>query len=276
MNLVEEIHALYSRGLPEREVLEELGNILAAPPPSPETIPPPPATCTNCVRLSSLAINANAQCCATCLNGSHESSCELREQLRLNGPRLTIVVDTSGSMEPLLSEVVTGLNGFVSDQKTNGSATLHVSTFDTSVRDVFVGTIDDAPVFRAGNDGHFKAQGLTALFDAIGNAVFATDEVVPATGTMHPSIAPVVVVFTDGSDNSSTQFDSSSIRSMISTRKNMGWTFLFFGCSQDATLNGGEMGIDAANCQSYSATPDSQAQAYRTASSMVRPRKVCL
>ena len=186
-----------------------------------------------------------------------------RVEFEVRKGNVALVIDTSGSMEPLINEVRSGVNGFLTDQRRNGHASLHITEFDTAVREVYTGTLDDAPTI---DSSYFKASGLTALYDAIGNAITTTDAVVPDAGRMHSSIAPIVVIFTDGTDNSSIQFDAHRICRLISDRKERGWSFLFFGCSQDAALAGGRLGIDTIT---YAATPASQAEVYRTASAMV-------
>ena len=86
----------------------------------------------------------------------------------------------------------------------------------------------------------------TALYDAIGNAINMNylDETIPH----------VCVIITDGSDNSSKQFNPNTIKNSIIELEKKNWTFLFLtsDCNFDLEYSSNLLGIQLNRCLSFS------------------------
>ena len=64
----------------------------------------------------------------------------------------------------------------------------------------------------------------------------------------------IVVVITDGQENSSKEFTKTQIRQMIERQQqDYDWHFTFLGANQDAFAEAGDMGIQAAGVANYAA-----------------------
>lgn len=162
--------------------------------------------------------------------------------------KLEMIVDRSGSMQPLHAATVQGLNKFLADQRLLPHAhamTMRLVVFDDRIETCWrEGTpLSDTSLVVTPN--MVQPRGQTALLDAIGSTLSST-QLTPAR---------VVCIVTDGCENSSSQFTRPQVNDLITARKNAGWTFIFLAANQDAIAVGGTLGIDAATSATFSATP---------------------
>merc|ERR1712139_297365 len=61
----------------------------------------------------------------------------------------------------------------------------------------------------------------------------------------------VLVVFSDGMENSSREHSRTSVFSRIEAKKKEGWTFVFMGANQDSYATGGGLAVGHANIQNF-------------------------
>ena len=94
------------------------------------------------------------------------------------------------------------------------------------------------------NDAQYSVGGCTALLDAIGGAIhhignvhkYAREEDVPEK--------TIVVITTDGEENSSCNYDYRKIKLMIERQQEKyNWEFLFLGANIDAIGEASKLGI---------------------------------
>lgn len=165
---------------------------------------------------------------------------------------VTMVVDESGSMAGLVDSTINGFNEYVATLKVRLSEDpVYFSSilFDTrGIRKLQVG----APIFEAIllSRTNYSPTGGTPLFDAIGKAIIATDEV----AGKNLADKAIIVIQTDGEENSSHEFSLEKIKVMIEERQAKGWEFVFIGAGIDAYKQGSQMGFTAQNTMSYEAS----------------------
>ena len=106
---------------------------------------------------------------------------------------------------------------------------------------------DVAPLTSAG----YQPRGSTPLYDAIGMLVERVD--VHVAGGGHDA-DQVVVVLTDGLENSSRKFSQKKVFTTVAERRERGWTFVFLGANQDAYAAGDAMGVARSNTANWDAT----------------------
>lgn len=164
---------------------------------------------------------------------------------------VTMVVDESGSMASLCAPTMAGFNEYVETiQKKMKAIPTYFSaiTFDTrGIRKLQVGAaLKDAIKLSAAN---YNPTGGTPLLDAVGSAISATDEVMDKEKA-HKAI---VVIQTDGEENSSREHTLASIKTMIKERQYKNWEFVFIGAGINAFADATKMGISGANTMSYAA-----------------------
>jgi hypothetical protein len=139
---------------------------------------------------------------------------------------IVIVIDRSGSMSGQEAEVEGGLQTFLDEQKEhNPKAKVTLAHFDDHYELLF----GSAPL----NQVKFTHQprGMTALLDAIGKtATDAHDRFMKHKG--YPDV--LLVVITDGLENSSQEFTKESLKSLMDKLKNKyDWDDLFIGAKFD-------------------------------------------
>ena len=184
--------------------------------------------------------------------------------MKNNYSDLTLVLDRSGSMSSIAEETISGFNEFVDNQKRLPvEASFSLVQFDDVYELVHDGIpIQDVPLL----DNHtFVPRGSTALLDAIGKTI---DDVGKRLASLDEDQRPekvVVVIITDGQENSSTHYNISDINKKISHQRNAyKWEFLFLGANQDAIATAVNVGIRSSGALSYAATPEGTTSAYRS------------
>lgn len=156
---------------------------------------------------------------------------------------ITIVLDRSGSMEPIADSTIRGFNAFLEEQKAvKGHATLSLVQFDHEYEPVFHGLdIREAlPLTRK----TYVPRGMTALLDAIGKTIKSTSKRLDAWPDGEGRPKAVFVIITDGLENHSREYTREKIFRMIGKREKKGWQFVFLGANQDAIREAGRIGIN--------------------------------
>lgn len=184
------------------------------------------------------------------------------------------VWDMSGSMISVHGATVEGTKKYLTDLQEqervligeNGNdvyTRLSLTAFDTD----FEHWIIDEPVADISTIrlNAYKPRGMTALYDAIAHTVLEMDKrVKDREGEKN-----LVVIMTDGLENSSQEYDKPKILALIERYQAMGnWTFVYLGANVDAYAEGAAMGIPVGNVAHYSSSPGSVIAASAGYSSM--------
>ena len=162
---------------------------------------------------------------------------------------VSFLVDRSGSMAPLVDDVIGGFNSFLESQKNEpGECNMTLVQFDGA--DPFEILEKDKPIDEIPNleHGRYLPRGNTPLLDALGDLITYCDE---RSSKEVIKSDQVVAVFTDGHENASHRWGRQALFNVIEKRKKEGWIFIFMGANQDAYAQGGGVGVDAGNVQNY-------------------------
>jgi len=101
----------------------------------------------------------------------------------------------------------------------------------------------------------FQPRGGTALLDAIGRTIDATGVRLAALPEADRPEKVMVVIITDGEENSSVQYTQPQIFSMITLQQDVyHWSFLFLAANQDAIAAAAAVGIGAQQSMNFAAT----------------------
>lgn len=164
---------------------------------------------------------------------------------------ITIVLDRSGSMESIRNDVIGGLNSFIDSQRTNDVPTrLTLNQFDDVFETVYEGRdVLSIPKFSREN---FVPRGSTALHDAMGKSIFQTGErLAKLPEYLRPNRVMMVIV-TDGQENSSQYFTRDRVREMIDHQQSKySWVFMYIGANQDAITEGANYCISSNNALKF-------------------------
>lgn len=181
---------------------------------------------------------------------------------------ITLVIDRSGSMAKIQEDAEGGVNTFIMQQtKEPGEALVTLLQFDTEYEFLHQGMpIRQVPEYK------LVPRGMTALLDAVGRAVNETSErLLKMAEPDRPGLV-ILVIVTDGHENSSKEFTKDQIKEMIERQQQEhNWHFTFLGANHDAFAEAGGMGIDAAGVADF--RMDKVAAAWQgTASKVARMR----
>lgn len=175
----------------------------------------------------------------------------------LGGEPMTvaIVIDKSGSMDLLRETVVEAYNAFCKNlQSESGDVRVTLTSFDTQINHVYIAqplaTI--APL----RFSEYEPDGMTALYDAVAHAALETDRRLTAEGRMDERV--LLAVITDGQENSSTDYDASTLAKLVEHFEERGnWTFVYLGAAhaslEDARSTAAGFGLKRGNAMRWSA-----------------------
>lgn len=173
--------------------------------------------------------------------------------MKKNATELVLILDKSGSMASLASDVIGGYNALIKEQREKGGeACVTTILFDTGYQ-----TINSRIDIESVKDMDAKTYvpgGCTALLDALGTAISKLEE---TYSKMDESEIPEHVIFsimTDGLENSSKEYSNKVVKALVEKKQKEGWHFLFQAANIDAFAEGGKLGINAANIDSFVAS----------------------
>jgi uncharacterized protein YegL len=176
---------------------------------------------------------------------------------------ISAIIDRSGSMFGIKTDTEGGYNTFLKDQKElPGEATISLTTFDDRIElEYGMIAIKDAPAFT------LQPRGMTAMLDAIGVTIKNLGAKLAAMDEADRPEKVLVVILTDGEENSSKEYTYQTIKAMITEQTEVySWEFLFLGANQDAVLAGSQIGISAGKSMSYAANGASVGNTFTTIS----------
>ena len=165
---------------------------------------------------------------------------------------LVIIIDKSGSMQPLTEDVIGGFNSLIEEQKKEGETIVTTIFFNDSIK--FIHERTDIKEIKSLDKRTYCASGCTALLDAIGDGIAFIK-------ARHASIKEenlpkhtIFSIMTDGLENSSKEYSYKKIKDMIELQKKCGWDFIFQAANIDTEYEANRLGIDADMAMSFEAS----------------------
>jgi len=173
------------------------------------------------------------------------------------------VVDRSGSMGAIEADAIGGYNRFLRDQKQEtGSARFSLVLFNHEYEVLHDGVdLQGVPELDART---YAVGGMTALLDAVGNAVDTARGRIGALPEQEQPAAVIVAILTDGLENSSSEYTRQRVFGMIrEQQEEHGWEFVFLGAEQDAVQEGARMGVATDDAHDFSRSGEGVRKAYQ-------------
>ncbi|MDH6243784.1 vWA domain-containing protein [Mycobacterium sp. OTB74] len=164
-----------------------------------------------------------------------------------NLTHLVFLLDRSGSMQSIKSDVIGGFDAFLTEQRSgDGECTATLAQFDREYEVVYQGIpLSDVPPLD------LQPRGGTALLDAMGKLVTDTATQINALAEDDKPGTVVVAIMTDGMENSSQEWSRPAIKALVEQQTSAGWEFLYMGADQDAVEVGKELGVKAEQSITY-------------------------
>jgi hypothetical protein len=184
-------------------------------------------------------------------------------------PRRTLIavlLDRSGSMETVKSDTEGGFNAFIDTQRAEpGDARVTLAQFDTEYDVVYANRpIGDVPRLE------LQPRGGTALYDALGRLITDVGADLAALPEDERPGTVIVVVLTDGHENSSREWTHGAVGAAIRRQESdYAWDFLFLGANMDAVQIGTALGVQAEKSMTWDTTGGGVVNAMASAGAFV-------
>lgn len=158
------------------------------------------------------------------------------------------ILDRSGSMGGTEAEVIGAYNAFIEDQKRiakekNIKIKTTLILFDNKYEEVYSKvSVEQTPELTR---EVYYTRGMTAYFDAIGKTIAAFED----------KKKVIFFIETDGQENSSHEYNASTIKTLVEKKKADGWDFNFVGADLNATqvqTMAATLGIDTSKTVAFS------------------------
>ncbi|MEV0298103.1 vWA domain-containing protein [Nocardia sp. NPDC050710] len=173
---------------------------------------------------------------------------------------LAVLLDRSGSMQSIKTDTEGGFDAYIEEQRPlPKTIQVTLAQFDTEYECVYTNRpIAEVPPLE------LRPRGGTALYDAVGKLVTDVGADLAARPESERPGTVIVVVLTDGHENSSREWSHEAVRSLITQQQEVySWDFLFLGANMDAVQIGSQMGFDPRRAITYTAAPAGVAGAFR-------------
>lgn len=160
-----------------------------------------------------------------------------------NSTLIAVLLDRSGSMSTIKSDMEGGFDAFIQTQRENASPSnlirVSLSQFDTKYETVYsnVPLVEVPPL-------ELSPRGGTALMDGIGRMTNEIGEQLSALDEDQRPAKVLIVVITDGRENSSIEFTRAAVSELIARQeREWNWTYVFLGANMDAVAEGTSIGF---------------------------------
>lgn len=177
---------------------------------------------------------------------------------------ISAVIDRSGSMKAIWNKTVTGFSSFLKSQKeVDGHALYSLRVFDDQHTLVYsFASREEACALP----DTIKPRRSTALNDAIGQEI----DRIKCFQIEKPSYSNVVLlIMTDGKENSSKEYTSPEVKTLVRDCEEKGWQIIFMGANIDAFATGRTLGVsnniqyDSLSVHASYVTASESASSYR-------------
>lgn len=184
--------------------------------------------------------------------------------MRKNYTHLIIILDKSGSMGPLASDTIGGVNKLVTDQKAlPGNFTASLYQFNEDLSEVMS--------FTELNTQNYCPSGGTALLDAVCKVIDREGVELHALPEASRPDKVVVLIVTDGYENASRTFKREDVKSRVTTQTNTyKWQFVFLGANIDAFGEAYSLNISTKSTYQFNMDPLSIKTSYTATSDALR------
>ena len=158
---------------------------------------------------------------------------------------ISFILDESASMGSCWQAAISSFNEYIADRRKEPNTYITLTTFNTAGRKVRY-TAKPAVDVEDLTDKTYIPAANTPLYDAVAETIRETEKADQQDDVL-------VVILTDGEENSSVEIRSAEVlKKIIEAKTKEGWTFAYVGSVQDPWAVAGAMGI--ANAVAYAPT----------------------
>ena len=167
---------------------------------------------------------------------------------------ISIILDRTGSMESIRDDVIGGFNAFLAEQKKDNKdqTTLTLVQFDTQNPYEVIHSFKPIEKVKKLTRETYVPRAMTPLLDAMGRGINDLEKTLSDMKEDDRPDKVVMVVITDGQENSSQEFRKDQIVKMIKEKqKKNDWQFVFLSADLDAIQDAGDYGFHQASTMAF-------------------------
>lgn len=167
---------------------------------------------------------------------------------RAEGAHIGFVLDESGSMAVLWQDTISGFNYYIQHlrEETPNAKITFVSFVGGNVK-VRAKNRDIDEILSL-NSKTYTPCGGTPLVDTIMSTIVLIEQQV----NISPDLKPIIVVQTDGNENTSEHYNMNDLRAVVKQKRKEGWRFILITCGFNPAAIAEGMGVDAGSTIEYS------------------------
>lgn len=160
-----------------------------------------------------------------------------------------IILDESGSMQPVVSQTIAGCNETLNvirssaqshKDKMRSLVSIYAFQDGGPIKSRYIVKNSTPDEVKNITPDDYKPWGNTPLYDAIGSTLSEL-RTVAAT---HEDATGIITIITDGYENSSRSYNGPQVARLIESLKEMGWTINLIGANIDVESLGRKFNID--------------------------------
>lgn len=163
---------------------------------------------------------------------------------------LCFVIDESGSMWGSEGDILGGFNRLIEEQKNveSGECVVSLYRFADYVKTDFIGKpLEEVPSLE------YNPDGCTAMNDGIGKAIHDIGEWLNNMDESERPSKNMIVIMTDGQENSSREYTLEQVRDMIKHQEEKyNWSFVYMGSDLNSLSDADSLGISLRSISSKS------------------------
>lgn len=155
---------------------------------------------------------------------------------------VVFILDRSGSMSGLEKDTIGGFNSLIDKQRREpGEAVVSLVLFNEEMK-VVHDRMDIKQVGKLTSEEYY-ATGCTALLDAVGSTIKRIMKTQTEINDDDKPEKTIIIITTDGLENSSCEFDYKDVKQLITQAKEIGYEFIFLGANIDSVEEAEKIGI---------------------------------
>lgn len=183
---------------------------------------------------------------------------------------IIFVVDRSGSMTGIATDMIGGYNSFIKKQKeTPGECYVSFYQFDDIYETVFERTkLEDVKEL---DNKTYVPRNMTALYDAMGKTINNYGAFLASLPEEERPERVLFLTITDGANNRSFEFTLNQVAAMVKHQTEVySWSFVFLGSNIDAWSAGQSLGVVSTSTLQFANVKGSVDKAFNALSDNTR------